>query len=98
MNLLTLILAATAVANQQRSATQSLSLIDAKALQLAWTAADAVGHAMEIPRNSKLVVSIGFDGTVMYGDGITPTEAAAAFYKEVARLVKMPCEAVKASK
>lgn len=44
--------------------------------------------AIQIEKEGKLVVRLLYDGSVDFGEGITPTEAAKEFWKELAYLIK----------
>lgn len=46
--------------------------------------------AFTIYNKDQMVVSIGMDGSVTFGNGITPSKAAKQFYTESAKLFKLP--------
>jgi hypothetical protein len=46
--------------------------------------------AITIMDNRALVVSVNFDGTVEFGEGITPSEAAKAMWEEIAAFATTP--------
>jgi hypothetical protein len=51
--------------------------------------------AFQVELNSKLIVRINMDGSIEFGQGISPSEAASVFYREYAALIKSACKEAK---